>query len=143
MTASSRTMGGEILGTGPESKVSLRILGEKLDFETLSAGLGVSPARTHRATDRDILGKQFGQDMWTFESPLGRGASLDEHLLRLNSLLESRIDFLRRIAENTDPSIVCSYRTYGTDQGGFSLSPVALGALGQLGLRVEFHIMFV
>jgi hypothetical protein len=143
MSASSDTLEGETPSTGPEFKASFRILADRLDFATLSMELGVSPTRTHRAEDRDILGKEFGRDMWTFESPLARTASFDEHVTRLNSVLTSRIDFLRRIARNADLSVVCSYRAYETDQGGFSLSPATLGALDELGVRVEFHLMFI
>ena len=132
-----------VQGSGAEFKVSFRILGTKLDFERLSSTLGLTPSRMHKAGETDILGEKFDRDMWSVESPLGRDAEFNEHIRWIKNAVGSQVNAVKQSSEDADLSLVCSYRTYDTDQGGFVLSPEALRICAEMGVRVEFHLLFI
>lgn len=127
----------------PEFKLSFRILGTKLDFDQLSTALGLRPSRTHKEGELDILGGTFDRDMWSIESPLGRDAGFDEHIRWLKNAIGSQVGFLRNYSKDADLAIVFNYRSYDTDQGGFTLSPEALRICAEMGVRVEVHLLFI
>lgn len=132
-----------IQGGGHEFKVSFRILGTNLDLNEVSNTLELQPTRTHKAGERDLLGETFDRDMWSAESPLGRDADFDEHIRWIMDSVGSRINAVKQLSKGADLSLVCNYRTYNTDQGGFTLSPEALKMCAALGVRVEFHLLFI
>jgi hypothetical protein len=126
-----------------ESKASFRVLGHQLDLEGLSRSLAISPTRTHREGDPDILKQPFSHDMWTLESPLTRDHEIEEHLRWLHNKLRPHLDHLKSLREKADLSVLCNYRCYDTDQGGFTLSPEALSMSCELGVRMEFHLLSI
>lgn len=128
---------------GPEFRLSFRILGKSLDFNRISATFGITPSRTHRSGETDILSDKFQQDMWLIESPLGHEVEFDRHFEWLKQTFGNRQAAVRRLAKDLDVSVVCNYRTYNTDQGGFLLSPASLSIGNEMGVRIEFHFLFI
>jgi len=75
---------------------SLRIFGESLDFEEISAQLGLTPTHSHRRGDRQAAtSPPFERDGWVFEVPVARERPLEEHLVELWRLLKLRVAYLR------------------------------------------------
>lgn len=51
--------------------------------------------------------------------------------------------YLKKLWSSADLSIICNYRTYDADQGGFSLTPKNFSLPLELDIRVEFHLLFI
>ena len=81
--------------------------------------------------------------MWLIESPLGRDVEFAEHIRWINNAIGSHISFLKSDKKDVDLSLVLNYRVYDTDQGGFTLSTDALRACAELGVRMEFFLLFI
>ncbi len=124
-----------------EYHAALRILGNPLQLEEITHTLNVQPSRVHVPGDVDILGHSFSDFMWLLESPLGRREDLTAHLTWLRTTLSPSYSYLRSLRNIADISILCSYRTYETDQGGFTLQPDDFSMASELGVRMEFHLL--
>jgi hypothetical protein len=74
-------------GTAPQSSLPFRfdasfcIYGIGAHHETITLNTGISPSSTHlKSESRRFGGKRLKDDLWLLQSPLGEGASLEEHL---------------------------------------------------------------
>lgn len=143
MSGHRNTQNSKAQDNSPEFRVSFRVLGKKLDLDRISTEFGITPSRSHRSGETDILQGKFDQDMWLIESPLGREVEFDKHFEWLKQIFGSRLAVVRRLAKDFDVSIICNYRTYNSDQGGFSLSPASLSIGNEMGVRIEFHFLFI
>ena len=59
---------------------SLRICGVGARHEAITLNTGISPSSTHLKGEKHFGGKRWEEDLWLLQSPLGEGASLEEHL---------------------------------------------------------------
>jgi hypothetical protein len=126
-----------------ESRASFRVLGTNLNLDEVTRALGTNPTRVHSPGDVDILGKPFPHFMWLLESPLRTNQDLAAHLDWLGATLSPRLSYLRVLKSSADLSIVCNFRTYDTDQGGFTLRSENLSLPLELDVRMEFHLLFI
>ena len=59
---------------------SLRISGAGPQHEAITLNTGISPSFTHLKGEFRFGNKRWEEDLWVLQSPLGEGASLEEHL---------------------------------------------------------------
>jgi hypothetical protein len=73
-------------GTAPRSSLpfrfdaSLRISGIGSQHEAITLNTGISPSAKHLKGEPRFGTKRWTEDVWVLRSPLGEGASLEEHL---------------------------------------------------------------
>jgi hypothetical protein len=73
-------------GTAPRSSLpfrfdaSLCIYGVGAHYDTITLNTGISPSSTYLKGEKRFGGKRREEDLWLLQSPLGEGASLEEHL---------------------------------------------------------------
>lgn len=129
---------GEV--AGQDSSVSFIVYGTRLELDGITRNLGLSPLRTHRVGDLDILGKPYLQDMWLLDSPLEESADLNAHLMWLGQQLEPHYEYIRSLKTSAELRIYCAYHS-DSDQSGFSISPEALSIFTKLGIPMEVSIL--
>jgi Domain of unknown function (DUF4279) len=123
------------------SGAGLRIMGKGLEHEKISQKLGLVPTHTHRAGEIDKFGTPYPQDMWLFDSPLGKRKHLDTHLKWLAKQVEPSLGYLKTLKRKYKIDVFCTYT--GNGDGGLSLSPTALSIFTELGIRLELSIILL
>lgn len=124
-------------------RVSLRVLGDSLEPEEVSALLGLSPTREHRKGDK-ILGAGGRESVeptgaWILDSPLSEKAEVEDHLEALFSPLSNDMDEWASLTDGASASILCSVFLDQYNEG-FELSPRAAESLAERGLVIAFDI---
>ena len=123
-------------------RASLRVFGESLDADEVSALLGRPPTRQHRKGD-EIEGK--GGDAveptgaWILDSPLSEKIELEEHIEVMLSSLSNDMDEWSSLTDRFSASILCSLFLDQYNEG-FELSPRITQALSERGLVAAFDI---
>lgn len=123
-------------------RASLRVFGESLDPDEVSALLGRPPTRQHRKGD-EIEGK--GGDAveptgaWILDSPLSEKIELEEHIEVMLSSLSNDMDEWSSLTDRFSASILCSLFLDQYNEG-FELSPRITQALSERGLVAAFDI---
>ena len=122
---------------------SLRIFGESLDFEGISAQLGLTPTHSHRRGDRRAAtSPPFELDGWVFEVPVARERRLEEHLVELWRLLRPHVAYLKILKRTCAVDIFCGYRS-NSDTAGFSVAPSALTIFTELDIPFGLSVIIV
>ena len=117
-------------------RASLRVFGEALDPDEVSALLGRPPSRQHRKGDK-VEGK--GGDAieptgaWILDSWLPEKAEIEEHVEALLGAVSNDSDEWERLTERFSASVLCSAFLDQYNEG-FELSPRLAGALAELGM---------
>ncbi len=126
-------------------RVSLRVLGDSLEPEEVSALLGCPPTREARKGDK-ILGKSGGASdsveptgAWILDSPLSEKAEVEDHLEALLAPLSNDMDEWSNLTDGASASILCSVFLDQYNEG-FELSPRAAKSLAERGLVIAFDI---
>ncbi len=115
-----------------EFSASLRIFGEALDLNAISACLGLAPTHSHRRGDRRTANAMPSeQDAWVFEVPVASERPLEEHLFELWRLLKPHAAFLKSLKTTCAVDVFCGYQS-NSDTAGFSVAPSALTIFTEL-----------
>ena len=123
-------------------RASLRVFGEALDPDEVSALLGRPPSRQHRKGD-EVVGK--GGDAveptgaWILDSPLSEKVELEEHIEVMFGSLSNDMDEWSSLTDRFSASIQCSLFLDQYNEG-FELSPRITQALAERGLVAAFDI---
>jgi hypothetical protein len=126
-------------------KVSLRVLGDSLEPEEVSALLGRPPTRERRKGDKVPGRNGAGTDAveptgaWILDSPLSEEAEVEDHLEALLGPLSNDMDEWSSLTEGTSASVLCSIFLSQYNEG-FELSPRAAMNLSDRGLVIAFDI---
>ena len=123
-------------------RASLRVFGDSVEPEEVSALLGRTPTREHRKGDK-IPGK--GGDAveptgaWILDSARSERVEVEEHIELLLASLSNDMDEWASLTNRFSASILCSLFL---DQynGGFELSPRLALSLADRGLVIAFDI---
>jgi hypothetical protein len=113
-----------------------------LDMESITQQLGRAPTLTHRRGDTTRAGRTFASDIWLFESPLGGGQDLEEHLKGLMPILLPHKEFISELRERFKVDIYC-YKTPYTEQSSITLSPKTLKLFTELSLDFCVSLIFI
>lgn len=124
-------------------RASLRVLGDSLEPEEVSALLGRPPSRQRRKGDK-IEGRT-GRDAveptgaWILDSALSERVELEEHIEVMLASLSNDTDEWASLTESFSASILCSLFLDQYNEG-FELSPRVTQAVAERGLVLAFDI---
>lgn len=123
------------------ARTSLRVFGDNLEPEEVSALLGRPPTRKHRKGDRIRANSTAVEPTgaWILDSGLSDKAEIEEHIESLLGSLSNDMDEWSRLTEDLSASIHCGIFLSQYNEG-FELSPRIAQALADRGLVIEFDI---
>ena len=119
---------------------SLRVFGDDLDPESVSALLGGSPSWAHRkgeALEGDALPAPTGA--WVLETPASEVAEVEEHSAALFSGLTGDLDEWATLTSQFAVTVHCELEA-GDEQGAFDLSPRLAQSLAERGVVISFSV---
>ncbi len=122
-------------------RASLRVFGDSLEPEEVSALLGRPPTREHRTGDK-VPGNSDAVEptgAWILDSALSEKAELEEHVEALLGSLSNDVDEWSRLTDRFSASIHCGMFLDQYNEG-FELSPRIAQALSERGLVIAFDI---
>lgn len=122
-------------------RASLRVFGDSLEPEEVSALLGHQPTRCHRKGDK--CGPQGASieptGAWILDSRTSEKAEIEDHVESLLAIITSDHDEWASLTERFSASILCSVFLDQYNEG-FELSPRLCKALANRGLVIAFDI---
>lgn len=123
-------------------RVSLRVFGDSLEPEEVSALLGRDPTRCHRKGDP--MGGKGGSAVeptgtWILDSVLSEKAEIEEHVETLLSSVSNDSDEWDQLTSRFSASILCSAFLDQYNEG-FEVSPRLARSLADRGLVIAFDI---
>ncbi|MBW1884364.1 MAG: DUF4279 domain-containing protein [Deltaproteobacteria bacterium] len=123
-------------------RVSLRVFGDSLEPEEVSALLGRDPTRCHRKGD-PMGGKGAAAveptGAWILDSALSEKAEIEEHVETLLSSVSNDSDEWDQLTSLFSASILCSAFLDQYNEG-FEVSPRLARSLADRGLVIAFDI---
>jgi len=122
-------------------RASLRVFGDSLEPEEVSALLGRPPSREHIKGDQ-VRGKSDAVEptgAWILDSALSEKKEIEEHIEALLGSLTNDMDEWSRLTDGFSASIQCGIFLDQYNEG-FELSPRVTQALAERGLVIAFDI---
>lgn len=131
-------------------RVSLRVFGDSLEPEEVSALLGRQPSRSYRKGDKNFRtsssaktsGSVVSTELtgaWILDSGLPENVEIEEHVEALLSPVSNDSDEWASLTSRFSASILCNV-FLDQDNTGFELSPRIALALADRGLVIAFDI---
>lgn len=125
-------------------RVSLRVFGDSLEPEEVSALLGRQPTRSHRKGDKTSKTSANGSTgeptgAWILDSGLSEKAEIEDHVEALLSPVTNDTDEWASLTSRFSASILCSTFLDQFNEG-FELSPRLAQSLADRGLVIAFDI---
>ena len=123
-------------------RVSLRVFGDGLEPEEVSALLGRDPTRCHRKGDPiggDGGAKVEPTGAWILDSTLSEKSEIEEHVETLLSGVSGDSDEWEQLTSRFSASILCSAFLDQYNEG-FEISPRLSRSLAERGLVIAFDI---
>ena len=124
------------------SVAALRILGDDLLPEEVSALVGASPSRAERKGEaiRTKTGERIARTgAWRLEATASEPENLDAQVSELLSQLTPNLETWRSLGERYRLDLFCGWFMNGTNEG-VSVSPATLLALGERGIELGLDI---
>ena len=121
--------------------VSLRVFGDGLEPDEVSALLGNQPTRFHRKGDKSRGNNSAVEPTgaWILDSTLPEKAEIEEHVESLLALISNDSDEWGSLTSRYSASILCSVFLNQYNEG-FELSPRLAASLSERGLVIAFDI---
>lgn len=122
-------------------RASLRVLGDSLEPDEVSALLGRPPTRQHRKGDK-IEGRTDAVEptgAWILDSGLSERVEVEEHIEVLLASLSNDSDEWASLLDRFSASIQCGLFLDQYNEG-FELSPRIAQAVAERGLVIAFDI---
>lgn len=123
-------------------RVSLRVFGDALEPEEVSALLGREPTRCHRKGDPvggDESSAVEPTGAWILDSTLSEKAEIEDHIETLLSSVSNDTDEWEQLFSRFSASILCSAFLDQYNEG-FELSPRIARSVSERGLVMAFDI---
>ena len=121
-------------------RVSLRVFGDSLEPEEVSALLGRQPTRSHRKGDKGSRSSSTEPTgAWILDSGLSEKVEIEDHVEALLSPVSKDSDEWASLTSRFSASILCSVFLYQYNEG-FELSPRLAQSLADRGLVIAFDI---
>lgn len=130
-----------------QSAVALRIMGDDLVPDEVTALLGTSPTSAHvkGETGRHIVGPKVGgvrvarSGMWTLEASDREPEDMNGQIREILSRITSDLSVWHSITKRFRVDLFCGLWMDGSDCG-LTLSPESLAALGERGIELAMCI---
>ena len=122
-------------------RVSLRVFGDSLEPEEVSALLGRKPSRCHRKGDKSSTNSSSIEPTgaWIVDSLLSEMAEIEDHVEALLLPISNDSDEWASLTSRFSASILCSAFLDQYNEG-FELSPRLAQSLADRGLVIAFDI---
>jgi hypothetical protein len=123
------------------ARVSLRVFGDTLEPEEVSALLGRPASREHRKGDK-IRGNGSGVEptgAWILDSPLPEKAEVEDHVETLLGSLSNDMDEWSSLSDRFSATMHCGLFLDQYNEG-FELSSRVAQAVAERGLVIAFDI---
>lgn len=102
--------------------VTLRVHGDGVPFDEITARLEVQPTHVHRKGEkRGPASPGYPSDMWQFKPALPKSEPLDRHLEALWQVVQPAVDYLKELKQRFKVDVFCGYRS-NCDHAGFEVS---------------------
>lgn len=127
------------------ARVSLRVLGDSLEPEEVSALLGRPPTRERRKGEKVLSKTGEATDAveptgaWILETGLSERAEVEEHIEALLGSLTNDMDEWSSLQDRFSATVFCGLFLNQYNEG-FELSPRIAQALSERGLVIAFDI---
>jgi hypothetical protein len=131
--------------TDEESKfrysASLRIFGEKLDFDDITTHLGIPPTRTHRKGERKgERSPEYKHDLWSYSPSVERERPLHEHIDTLWADIKHAKDYLLSLKKFATVNVFLTYSS-NVDMAGVEVPYTSLEMFKEL--EIPFGLSIV
>ncbi len=123
-----------------EYRATLRIFGEGLDHEAITATLGLDPTHTHKQGDMVSRRSTYENDMWSYTAPLERIQPLEEHIQDLWERVKDHKAYLLELKKNYTVDVFCGYRS-DSSTAGFDVSYTCLEMFTEL--QIPFGVSII
>ena len=113
-----------------------------LSLNQIQEIIGLPPSRFHNIGDPVSSRSStpvHNRDYYSIQSKSLESESMEQHIEEILSLLEPRMDAIRRLSSEANLCLFCGFSS-GNGQGGFGLSPELLSRLARLGLEVVLDL---
>jgi Domain of unknown function (DUF4279) len=135
------------MGKIRKSVVALRVIGDDLVPDEVTALFGTPPTRAHvkGETGKHIVGPKVGgvrvarSGMWTLEASDREPEDMNSQIQEILSRTTSDISVWQTIARRFRVDLFCGLWLIGSDNG-LTLSPGSLAALGERGIELGLCI---
>lgn len=120
---------------------TLRIYGDGLDFEAITAAMGLRPTHAHKKGEsRRPGGHPYPDDAWHYSSGLPEDAPLDAHLQTLWADVAPACAFLMSLKLQHRVDVFCGYRS-DSDHAGFQVEAKSLAIF--TALEIPFGVSVI
>ena len=120
---------------------SLRIHGDNLPFEEISARLGVKPTMMRRKGERQSpKSSVYLDDAWHFQPALTESAPLEQHIDALWRIVKPHIEYLKSLKHRYKVDVFCGYRS-NCDHAGIEVPHTCLELF--TALEVPFGVSII
>jgi len=121
---------------------TLRVMCAAERHDEIERETGLVATHRHARGEEGLFGRPWPEDLWALESPLPRGAALDDHLRWIWEKVRPHRDYFRRLAaeESTEVDLFCGYRT-DCAECGFEVGPEALEITQALDIPLEVSVV--
>ena len=123
-------------------RVSLRVFGEGLEPEEVSALLGCEPTRFHRKGDKVSSANISSIEptgAWILDSPLSGKSEIEDQVEALLASVSNDGDEWASLTSRFSASILCCV-SFESENGSFELSPRLAQSLSERGLVIAFDV---
>lgn len=122
-------------------RASLRVHGDALEPDEVSALLGHEPTRCHRKGDKcgSRRGSIESTGAWILDSRMPERAEVEDHIESILALLTADADEWASLTDRFSASVLCGLFLDQLNEG-FELSPRICKALGSRGLVIAFDL---
>ena len=117
----------------------VRIFGERLNMEEISAALKLQPTKTHRKGERGKT-RTYEQDMWQFQPPMEEREPLHKHIDALWLVLKPHKRYLLELKKSFTVDVFLGYRS-NCDHAGVEVPHSSLEMF--LELEIPFGLSII
>ena len=100
-----------------EYSATLRIFGQNLGHEAITATLGLDPTHSHKQGDIKYRNSPFEFDMWSYKVPVERTQPLEKHINFLWEQIKAHKEYLLELKKNYTVDVFCGYRSDSSTAG--------------------------
>ena len=119
---------------------SLRVFGQNLDFESISAGLRLQPTNTHRKGDVGRTSKPYDADLWSYTFPLDESKPLQEHIDGLWTRLKPHKEYILDLKRQSKIDVFLGCRS-SCEWAGVEVPHTSLEMFIELGVPFGLSIV--
>ncbi len=120
---------------------TLRVFGDTVDRQEISARLGVEPTHWHRKGDRRSPGAApWEHDAWNYTAPIPKDRPLGEHIDALWATIKPKKSYLLALKEVATVDVFLGYRS-DSDTAGLDIPHHSLEIFAELQVSLALSII--